>query len=857
MVSLCAVAVALIAAGIPAVANAQAMPASAKQEAVKAATDAESPSKDIVVTARLRAESIQTVPIAITAFTAADLEKRNISNFNDLANATPGVSITAISGGNAQNIYLRGLAPANTANDLNVEANVGVFIDGIYQTSRNTLDMISVLDVGQIEIAKGPQSALFGRSTFAGALSISTKRPARRLEISGSATVGINEDYRARASISVPITDTLSVRVGGGYLTYDGFGKNASDPGNNLGGVEKYAVTGAVEFRPTSELTARLSGFVTHSSTELSAVSLLPFSAFNCGTTNAATGRPTLYCGTLQPSKVSNITPNAPDTIAKTRQVSLELNWRHAGVSVTSTTGFTAAENRAYNDYDGSGAGVLFGICTLGAACSPSGAYSRLARINLLSSGRERVRTFSQEIRLQSDTQSPFNWIVGGSYFNSQIPQSGGGIGADRTGLSANERLVQVSQLGTPPATGIGAYDFTANPFLTGDYLNRQLFGSYTKASTKTFSIFGVLGYQFGRLRLNAEGRYNTDRKVGQVFSVANPSNAPDVIPTIVDRPVASAFPIQGPLFARSFSSFTPRFTADFRATDEIFLYTSAAKGVRSGGFNTANAVSSTGILASEVAYEEESNWTYEAGIKTSLFDRRLTFNASVFHTDWSNAQVSAFTNNPTAVNPNRIVRNAGNIKVNGIEVQSDLRVNRMFAIGGSVIYSDPKFQAGAYDGSTIAQCVIGTGAAATAAPGCPTVITVVAGNGATVAVSSLEGLRPQRSVKFQWNGHASADIPLSGLWMLNGRVDVTYSGPTYNTLINTAQFGERTLTSVRVGVSDGRLGLSLWANNLFDKTYVANAIGQPRAGYPFVFSIPEIYLGERRRMGVTATVKF
>ncbi|MCZ8171606.1 MAG: TonB-dependent receptor plug domain-containing protein, partial [Brevundimonas sp.] len=86
-------------------------------------------SNDIVVTARKRDEDIQTVPIAITAYTAEQLAERGISNFNDLGNSTPGIAITSIAGGTVQQVFVRGLAPANTANDLNTEANVGVFID--------------------------------------------------------------------------------------------------------------------------------------------------------------------------------------------------------------------------------------------------------------------------------------------------------------------------------------------------------------------------------------------------------------------------------------------------------------------------------------------------------------------------------------------------------------------------------------------------------------------------------------------------------------------------------------------------------------------------------------------------------
>lgn len=815
--------------------------------------------EDIIVTARKREEDIQRVPIAITALTASDLAARNISNFNDLSNSTPGIAVTSIAGGTLQTIYIRGLAPANTANDLNVEANVGVFIDGIYQTSRNTLDMISVLDLAQIEIAKGPQSALFGRSTFAGAVSISTASPTDTLSMNGSATIGNDKDFRVRAAISAPLSDTLSVRVAGGWLSYGGFGENLADPGDKLNGTEKWAITAAALWQPTDDLTVKLAGFITRSEVEMSSVSHTPLTSNNCGTVNAATRLPTLFCGDLQAERVADITPDMPVTTAENQQVSLDITWRRDGIAFTSVTGFTASDNSTFNDYDGSSQGVQFGVCGAGVGCFPFSAYSRLQRVNLQSISLEKVRTFSQEFRIQSAGDSPFSWIAGASYFNSRVPLTAGGIGADRNGLAANERVVQVSQITPPPATGFGAYDFVANPFLTNDWKTMGLSSSYSAAFTRNFSIFGAIGYDFGRVRVNAEGRYNSDQKQAQVFSVNNPLSQPGFNQHIVpgDVPEAGVFPVVGPKFRKTFTHFAPRFTVDWQAHDDIFVYASAAMGVRSGGFNTANAVSATGILAEEVAYGEESNWTYELGFKSDLFDNRWMLNASVFHVVWSDAQVSGFTQNPTAVGATRIVQNAGDIKATGFEVQTQFRFSDLFAVGGSLTYSDPKFQAGAYEGSQIAQCVIGTGAAATAAPGCPPVILITRANGQTVAVPSLEGLRPSRAVKLQWNLNASLAVPISNEWRLDGRVDVSHTGNSYSNLINTAAFGERTLTNLRIGVSNDRFGIAAWVNNLFDVEYVANSINQPRAGIPFVFSVGENYLGETRRFGLTASFKY
>lgn len=822
---------------------------------------------EIVVTARRRDEDIQSVPISINAYSAEDLAERNIQTLADLGNSTPGIVMNSIAGGNTQTIYIRGLAPGNTANDLNVEANVGVFIDGIYQTSRNTIDMISVLDVGQIEIAKGPQSALFGRSTFAGAMAISTGKPTDDLSGSLQVTAGIDEDYRIRGAISLPISDTLKARIAGGYVTYDGFGTNAAARGDNLGGFEKYAVTGALEFKPSENFRALLSGFYTHSEAEVSPVYGLPIRNLNCGNVNAATGLPLLFCGELAPQRVSDVSPRLNDTVAKNTQVSLTLEGRIAGVKATSITGLTWADNRGTSDYDLTSGGTQFGVCTLGNATNAScgtnflaAPYSRLTRVNFSIGTVERVRTFSQEIRIQSDNESPFQWIVGGYYFNSRIPLAAGGLGADGAGLAANERLIQVSQLTPPAATGVGPYDFTGNLFLVPDSNTSQVFGNYSSASTKTFSIFGALGYEFGDLRFNAEGRYNSDVKEAQVFSILNPTSAPRVNQPIngTTIPAAGTFPTAGPRFKRTFNSFTPRFTLDYRPAEDILLYASAAKGVRSGGFNTANPVSATGILASEVPYEEETNWTYEAGFKSRLFERRLTLNGAFFYVDWKDAQISAFTQNPTAVNPVRIVQNAGALRAKGFEMLAEFDVTDMFAIGGSFIYSDPKFRPGAYDGSQIPQCRTGTTPATFGnANGCPPIIAVPTANGGTQFVPTLEGLRPTRSVKVQWNVHATADIPLSDDWALRGRVDVNHTGPAFNNLINTIGFGERTLVNARLAVESDRFSIALWGNNLFDKAYVQNSINQPRAGFPAAFSIPEIYLGEGRRIGITAGMKF
>ncbi len=803
---------------------------------------------EIVVTARKRSEDAQSVPITITSLSDKDLEKRSISSFADLANGTPGLFVTTASGGNLQTVYLRGLAPANTSTDLNTDANVGLFIDGIYQTSRNTLDIISVLDVGGIEVAKGPQSALYGRSTFAGAVGISTKRPSHDFSAATSATIGSDEDYRIRGTVSGPLAEGLYGRIAAGYISYDGYGKNASNTSDNLGGYKKAAISGSLEWDPTDTFSARLTGFYTDSKTEPTPDNLFNPSGFNCGTTNAATGLFTLYCGELKTGSTSSLTSNIPDTHAKNAQLSLDMKWDFDWGSLVSVSGLNASQNIGYTDYDVSGTGRIAGVCTLGAACATNPTYSRIVNLNAYSSVREKVRTVSQEIRLQSRDDAKFKWMIGGYYFNSRIPLYASGLSFDSSSLASNERYITFNQV-SPAATGVGTYNALANLFASSDPLGTQMFASYTKSATRTTSLFGSVGYSFGKVNVSAEARYNADSKWSQTFSTT-------AYKTIngVDVPATGTFPTAGKAYHHTFKNVTPRFSIDYQYSPTVFFYGTAAKGVRSGGFNP-NAVGGTsGILASEVAYGEEENWTYEAGLKSRLFDRRVLFNAAVFHTDWKNVQSRAYTANPSIVVPTAVILNAGSIKSDGVELQTDWLVNNSITLGGSLTYADPKFQDGAYDSSSSLYCVTASG---TAAPGCR-ITTVKLANGSTATVPLISGNRPTRSVKTQWNLHATAKHAVWNDWMAEGRVDVNYTGSSYVNLTNTSKIGDRTLTNLRLTVSKDAYSVALWATNVFDKTYAANSYLQSsRVGYPSALNIPEIYIGEGRRIGLTVSASY
>ncbi|AUN32172.1 TonB-dependent receptor [Niveispirillum cyanobacteriorum] len=778
--------------------------------------------EEIIVTARKRKEDIQTVPIAIQALTADDLSERNITTLTELANNTPGISVTNITGGAFTNVYVRGLAPANSSTDLNIEANVGIFIDGIYQTSRNTADVLGTVDIAQLDVVKGPQSALYGRSTFAGAVGITTARPTGTPEGKASVTIGNNGDYRGKVSLSRPIIeDKLAGSITASWSTYAGEFKNDFDPNDKLGGFEKRGVSGALVFTPTENFTATFTGFATKSTSEMPGLSLNPVTTHNCGGFNAQSQAYLLYCGKIPTNLPIDVTSTIPESVSKSRQGALELEYEFENFSIVSVTGISASEIYAGNDSDVYGNGALYGICTVGSTCgAATGSYTRTVRANSLLISNDEVVTKSQEIRIQSPDADRFQWLAGAFFFQSNV-DSKSWAATSAPGLAANERLVQILP-GSPAGTGPLAS--LANPGLVLDPTIVARLASQNYKQNITRSVFGSVGYEvIDGLRVAAEGRYNIDRKT--------------------DRCLLTFFNAFGPCvagqpFRGEFTSFTPRFTVDYKATEDVFLFASAAKGVRSGGFNSL-----AGLSDNEKTFDEETNWTYEAGVKSWLFDRRVMLNASAFRVNWTNLQLSTFS--PTASVAQAIIMNAGKMNTNGFEVQTEVKATDIVSVGGSVTYSDPKFAKGTYDPAYSSQC---------GNPSTVCDLVTITGRG---TFASIAGNRPARSVKLQYNLHVTADVPVSADWTLAGRVDVNYTGPSYVNSLNLTTFGERTLTNLRLALESDTYSIAAWATNLTDEKYNANIIQQPRNYNVGTQRIMEVYHGEGRRFGVTASAKF
>ena len=212
--------------------------------------------EEIVVTARRREESLQDTPISITAFTGDALDQRQINFLSELGPFTPNMQFdtgATFSGANTSaSVFIRGIGQVDFT--LTTEPGVGIYLDGVYiaQTIGSVLDLV---DIERVEVLRGPQGTLFGRNTIGGAINVTSRKPSTDT-LDGDIKVTVGEDSRAdiRASVNVPITDNLAVRLSAATFNRDGYVDAPSTPsGDDLGDIDRDAALIALGWEPTEK----------------------------------------------------------------------------------------------------------------------------------------------------------------------------------------------------------------------------------------------------------------------------------------------------------------------------------------------------------------------------------------------------------------------------------------------------------------------------------------------------------------------------------------------------------------------------------------------------------------------------
>ena len=764
--------------------------------------------EEIVITARKRVETLIEVPVSVAVLTAEDIEQRGVRNLQDVALFTPGLSYFDAIQNQLGTPVIRGLSQTNLNSP---DRNVAVFYGGVYLSNLNATNL-EILDVERIEVVKGPQSALYGRNAFNGAINYVPASPTKTFKSTVTATLGTDERREARLMLSGPIGELMRGRVALSFNKFDGTWENAGDPGDNIGGYETTNLSAVLEFEPNDKFLARLFGYKTDDTRDSSATYFAP--AFTCGPTLPTGQVLTAICGDL-PAR-SSLAAN-PDSLAFSRDVtllSLDLSYDFGPVSLKGQVSHYEAETDNFSDStlgEAGGAGYLYNIVNVAAPMT----VLRQQRVPyFIGSGRGRTDTNSQELRLESRQDGDLRWMVGlfhykNNYNNLQR------VVFDGRSLAVGEAPLDTFGFGLVPG-GVAYTDPFNNMFTAANLEREDKQQAYFASGEWDITDSWTVGAELRR-----------DKEDRQQYSVPAPTTS---------------------LQRGEFDYTTWRVHVDYELSASQRFYVSAAKGVISGYFNPTNdAVAMLPVPVDLQAYQPAVNKTYEIGWKAEWLDRRLTSELALFFIDYTDIQISAAPPPPLITN---LIQNLAGATSKGFELAVNYSLNEQWKVGMTYSYSPTEFDDGAFDPGVSRYC---GGAAGLAAGFCPSLTF------RGVLQPDVSGEALPRSPNRLASAYFSFDTQLSGDWSFYARGDASYTGRASVLSLPLTTYAPRTLMNARIGVRKGPLDIALWGRNIFDKEYVNAVINQPPnapAGTPLRF-LPNVSQGEKATFGLTATYSF
>jgi iron complex outermembrane receptor protein len=534
--------------------------------------------EEVVVTAQKREENLQDVPISVQAFSAEALDARGISDPVALQNITPGMTYSQTASYSI--IYIRGVG--TDAFIPSADASIATYIDGIYFPFSHGLAQ-NFGAVERVEVLKGPQGTLFGRNSTGGAISVITKKPGPDQEVSFQSSYGNYNDIENRVYVNIPVVDSLAVSVSALYNHSDFYYKLTDDsPHDPLAPEISKGARGRIKWSPTEDFDVTLSGLILEQS----------------GTGNMLTQQSAPYPryrllgAQVTPDYKSSV--DAPVYFNSRNPVvygeaNYRMNWFDAKVLASRQR---VRSNSLY-DYDASKAPLVsFEAIQM--------ADVDTAELQLISNNdswlSDRLKWIAGLYHIESLAgYNPVNLTVARDVATplfsalSRLELPGLDLGDLLGGLGTSVNLPVTGLLGTNSTAGYfqATYHFT-------DWVAMTLGGRY-QSETRTLVKSGF--------------------EVGLTDSLELPG-------------------LQFPQQSTKTSNFSPKVSLEFRPMDDLLVYASWQKGFKSGTYNIIN------IYVPSQFIEPEKVTAEEIGIKSTLFDHRLQFNAAVFNTEIENMQV-------------------------------------------------------------------------------------------------------------------------------------------------------------------------------------------------------------------------
>jgi iron complex outermembrane receptor protein len=760
---------------------------------------------DIIVTATKRASTVQDVPFSINAQTQEDIQRSGAVTLEDLARNVAGLTIQNLGPGQSQ-VSIRGVSAGQIVRDQpGVKEQVGVYLDeSVVSLSLFTPDF-DLFDLNRVETLRGPQGTLFGSGSVGGTIRYITNQPnTDRVEgqVEGNLNFidGGSMGGSAKGAVNLPLSEMVAVRAVGYYTRYGGFIDALGEGGTvkrNVNDGERYGGRLSMLFKPTENIS--ITPRIVYQ--KVTADGFNRQEVYSLFANPYTTTRPAISLGKRQQYLLLDEAFEDETFLAD-----LTANLDIGAVTLTSVTSYINRDILVSRD-----ASALTGSVSVDLGFPD-------AAVLLPSNLRDTtdLETWTQEVRLASNSSSPFQWLIGGFYsdidrgYTQRLPTPG-------------------YDAFTDAALGAGTSAAVANGFPANSPYNSDI-----PYKIKQKAVFGEATYDFGQLKLTAGGRYYDFKETRDFVSGGLFANG--------DRRLGDKTKSDG---------FTPRFIVTYEPSANVSVNLQAAKGFRLGGVNDPLnlPLCSGGATGPDAAtygnrptYEDETLWNYELGVKSQFAG--ITFNAAGFYNDIKNLQVTADAGSCSS----RVVFNVPKAHAAGVEMELSARPAPGFTLGINGTYVESKFDS-----------------------------SVVDANGVVIA-GIRDGNRLPTVPKFQFSANAGYEFPVRTDW--TGYIDasIQHVGSRYTqpsdqennprTFVHGLPFGgapataattvdlrlpDYQLVNLSIGVkTQSGFELTAYVHNLFDEnpllSFDRERGGRARLGFN---------IGQPRTYGITARQKF
>ncbi len=743
--------------------------------------------EEIVVTARKVEENLQSIPGSISTVSASDIEDYQLETLDDIARLAPGFSFSKAFGRATERPVVRGLSNVLAGVQFGVEAGASYFVDGVYYPgSAQSLDPY---DLERVEVVRGPQSALYGRNTYSGAINFITKGMRAEGEPASYIRLGYGQKgtHNINAGTALRISDNLGLRISVRDYNYDGEFTNLVT-GKTVGSESSSGFSAALHYEnDQTRIKTRFQYGTDDDGTR--PFFLQPAGVNNCypaaaGNTvgprqgELAAGTDLYYCGAIKPRPIALNDGPFDGTSAELAALGERLGlpaglqafpgygteagvafsgverdqyiasvlWEQQlgrGAQLAVAVGYRQEEETTGSDSDHSPVNGTFIPNTL-----PGPTTMQESTISI--SGTDEDEDYSVEIRLDSDPEKSFRWRAGLYYYSQELEETDIGF----SGSDSDGRLTDESTL-------------------------------------SNVAVFGTLSNDFSdRLSLDFELRWQKEERESDSF----------------DNTGAVELNQDG-----SFTDILPKLSLTYLQDEQTTLYGIVSRGAKPGGFNGAN-----GVAAGILEYEQELNTSFEVGYK-KLWSNSLRTNLALYYSLISDVQGTEPVPLPNDASTS-IVKNSGDGRIVGLEFELDWLINDHWDTRISYALAHSEYTEGCDDtqfrltsgGGTYFDFINLTGASTDAER--------LAANPNGAGDCSIEGNQFAFSPRHSASGIVNFSMPLPFAGMdFFASANVTYEGKKYAQVHNGAYVDAVILVGARLGVRNEKLSITVTGRNLSD----------------------------------------